>query len=74
MKIIIIINKNRQNLSLFQHSAHFFKRWVWEAVVAAVSIVELNLFQILGPRNDILFCPLIVPKSGIFDAICNLVL
>ena len=36
-----------------------------EDVVAAV---------IFGPRNDILFCPLIVLQSGISNAICNLVL
>ena len=33
----------------------FFKTFVKETVVAVVFLFELNLFQIFGPRNDILF-------------------
>ena len=35
---------------------------------------ELTLFQIFGPRNDILFCLLVVLQRGISNAICDLVL
>ena len=45
-----------------------------EAVVAAAFMFELNIFQIFAPRNDILFCPLFVLQSGIYNAICDLVL
>ena len=50
----------------------FFKWCVKEAVVAAIFMLELNIFQIFGPRNDIPFCALIVLKSGISNVICNL--
>ena len=43
-------------------------------MVAAIFIFELTLFQIFGPRNDILFCPLIVLQRGISNAMCDLVL
>ena len=45
-----------------------------EAVVAAVFMFERNLFQIFGPTNDILFCPLIFPQSDISYDMCDLVL
>ena len=35
---------------------------------------EHNLFQIFGPRNGKLLCPLFVLQNGIFNAICDLVL
>ena len=35
---------------------------------------ELNLFQILGPRNDTPSCPLFVLQIGVSNAICALVL
>ena len=43
-----------------------------EAVVAAAFMFEFNIIKILGPRNDILFCPLFVLQSGISDVICDL--
>ena len=52
----------------------FFKRCMKETVVAAVFMFELILFQIFGPKNDMPFCPLIFLQSGIFYAICDLVL
>ena len=51
-----------------------FKRCVKEHGVAAVFMFELTLFQIFGPRNDILFCLLVVLQRGISNAICDLVL
>ena len=36
-----------------------------EDVVAAVFIFKLTLFQIFGPRNDILLCPLIALQTAI---------
>ena len=51
----------------------FFKRCVKEDGVAAVFMFELTLFQIFGPSNDILFCPLFILQRVIFNAICNLV-
>ena len=44
-----------------------------EVVVPAVFMFEPNLFQIFGPRNDLLFCPLIVLQSDIYYAMCDLV-
>ena len=35
---------------------------------------QLRLFQIFGPRNDILFFPLFVLQSGISNALCDLLL
>ena len=52
----------------------FFRLCVKEIVVAATFMFELNIFQIFGPRNDILFCPLFVLQSGISNVICDLVL
>ena len=49
-----------------------FKWCVKEAVVAAVFMFELNLFQIFGPENDIHFCPLFVLQSGVSNATCDL--
>ena len=61
--------------SLLQFTKNFFfKRCVKEAVVAAAFMLELNLFQIFDPRNDILFCSLIVLQSGVSNAIYDLVL
>ena len=45
-----------------------------ETVVAAAFMFEFNIFQIFGPRNDILFCPLFVLQNGISNVICDLVL
>ena len=42
--------------------------------VAAVFMFKLTVFQIFDPRNDILFCPLIILRRGISNAICDLVL
>ena len=70
--IIIKINNIAPSCSLLRIS--FFKRCVKEDMVAAVFIFDLILFQIFGPRNDVLFCPLIVLQRGIFDAIFDLVL
>ena len=50
----------------------FFRLHVKEAVFAAAFMFEFNIFQIFGPRNDILFCPLFVLQSGISDVICDL--
>ena len=52
----------------------FFKPYMKEAVVANVFMFELNLLQIFGPRNAMLFCPSFVLQSGIFNAIFDLVL
>ena len=73
--IILIIKK----INEIDHSCNllrisFFKWCVKEDVVAAVFMFELTLFQIFGPRNDILFCPLFVLQRGISNAICDLVL
>ena len=57
---------NLRRISLF--------RCMKETVVAAVFMFELILFQIFGPKNDMPFCPLIFLQSGIFYAICDLVL
>ena len=62
----ILQNKNNQlstKINNFSHYCNFslisfFKPCVKEAVVAAVFMFELNLFQTLGPRNGILFYPL----------------
>ena len=64
-------NKKKQNCLL---RISFFKRCVKEDVVAAVLMFELTLFQIFGPRNDLLFCPLFVLRRVISNAICDLVL
>ena len=69
----MIMKKNKK----IAHSCNllrisFFKRCVKEAVVVAVFMFELNLFQIFGPRNEILFCPLIVLQGAISNAICDL--
>ena len=71
-------NNNNNKISKTTHSCNilrisFFKRCVREYVVAAVFILQLTLFQIFGPRNDILFCPLIVLQRGISNAIFDLV-
>ena len=47
---------------------------VAQAVAAAVFMFGLNLFQIFGQRNDILFCPVFVLQSDISNAICKQVL
>ena len=70
---------NNKKISKIAHSCNLlrislFKCCLKEAVVVAVFMFELNLFHIFGPRNDILFCPLIIPQSGISSAICDLVL
>ena len=44
-----------------------------EAVVAAAFMFELKIFDIFGPRNDILFCPLFSLQSSISNVICDLV-
>ena len=66
------INKIAHSCNLLRIS--IFKRCVKEAVVAAVFMFELALFQIFGSRNDILFCPLFVLQKGVSSAICDLVL
>ena len=66
------INKIADSWNLSRIS--FFKRCVKEDVVAAVFMFELTLFQIFGPRNDLLFCLLVVLQRGISDAFCDLVL
>ena len=73
--VIMIIIKNDEiahSCNLLEIS--FFKRCVKEDVVAAVFMFELTLFQILGPRNYMLFCPLIVLQRGMPHTICDLVL
>ena len=74
MIILIIkkINKIVHSCNLLRIS--FFKQCVKEDVVAAVFMFEFTLFQIFGPRNDILFSPLFVLQRGISNAICDLVL
>ena len=69
MIILLIkkVNKIVYSCNLLRIS--FFKRCVKEDVVAAVFMFELTLFQIFGPRNDILFCPLFVLQRGISNAI-----
>ena len=55
--------KNSNNNKTINKIAHFcnllrisfLKRRVKETVVVAVFVFDLNLFQIFGPRNDILF-------------------
>ena len=47
------INKIAHSCNL--RRIYFFKRCVKEAVIAPVFMFQLNLFQILGPRNDHLF-------------------
>ena len=63
--IIIIIITIKKTINKIAHSCNllrfsFFKWCVKENVVPAVFMFELTLFQIFGPRNDTLFCPLIV--------------
>ena len=74
MIILLIkkINKIGHSCNLLRIS--FFKGCVKEDVVAAVFMLELTLFQIFGPRNEIFFCPLFVLQRGISNAICDLVL
>ena len=43
-------------------------------LVAAAFMFKLTLFQIFGPRNHKLFCPLIVLQTIISNAICDLML
>ena len=75
-KIIVIIikkiNKIAHSYNLLRIS--FFRQCVKEDVVAAVFMFELILFQIFGPRNGILFCPLIFLQRAISNAIFDLVL
>ena len=68
----ILFNK-KKSLKLLTLAIYWQFLFSKEAVLAAVFMFELNLFHIFGPRNDILFCPLIVLQSGIFNAICDLV-
>ena len=72
-------NTNNKKINKVVHSCNllrisFLKSCVKEDLVAYVFMFELTLFQIFGPRNDILFCPLFVLQRGISNAICDLVL
>ena len=63
--MIIIIITIKKTINKIAHSCNllrfsFFKWCVKENVVPAVFMFELTLFQVFGPRNDTLFCPLIV--------------
>ena len=49
------------------------KPFAKEAVVAAVFMFDLNLFQIFRPRSHIIFCLLFVLQSGVSNDICDLV-
>ena len=76
-KIIVIaiikkINKIAHPCNLLRIS--FFKWCMKKDVVAGVFMFALTLFQIFGPRNDILFCLLFALQRGISNAICDLVL
>ena len=75
-KMLVIIFKKINEIA---HSSNllricFFKRCAKEDVVAAVFMFEHTLFQIFGPRNDILFRPLVVLQRGISNVMCDLVL
>ena len=52
----------------------FLKLCVKETVVVGAFIFEHNIFQIFGPKNDILFCPFFVLQSGISSVICSVML
>ena len=52
----------------------FFKAWVKVAVVLNAFKLLFVLDHTLGPRNEILFCPILVFRRGISNAICDLVL
>ena len=75
-KIIVIIikkiNKIGHSYNLLRIS--FFKQCMKEDVVATVFMFELILFQIFGPKNAKLFCPLIFLQRAISNAIFDLML
>ena len=45
-----------------------------EDVVEAAFMFDLTILQIFGPKNNIVFCPLIILQRGISSAIYDLVL
>ena len=69
----IVKEKNNQLLTKIDEIAHYynfssiytFRMCVKKAVVAADFMFELNIFQIFGPRNDILFCPSFVLQGSL---------
>ena len=54
-------------------STCFFKVWIKVAVVLTAFKLLLVLDDTVGPRNEILFCPIVVFRRGISNAICDLV-
>ena len=52
----------------------FVKAWVKVAVVLTAFKLLFVLDHTLGPRNEIPFCPIVVFRRGISNAICDLVL
>ena len=52
----------------------FFKVWVKVAVALTAFKLLFVLDHTLGPRNEILFCTIVVFHRGISNAICDLVL
>ena len=61
--------------SLHYHIIYFFFKSMCEQFVVLTTFKSLLILDhILGPTNDIFFCPKAVFRRGISNAICDLVL